>query len=103
MRIRRKAATRLDLLAEVVEVILGEPTLEERTGVDARRRVALEEDLVAAPVGVLAPEEVVEADFIERRSAGVRREMPADSGRPIVRPQDHRHRVPADHAPDAVL
>jgi hypothetical protein len=32
----------------VVELLLGEPALEERAGVDAGRGVALEEDLVAA-------------------------------------------------------
>ena len=50
-------------------MILGEPALEEGARVDARRGVALEEDLVAHAVGVLAAEEVVEADFVEGRGA----------------------------------
>ena len=102
VRIRGQAAAGLDLLAEVVEVILGQPALEKSTGVDARRGVTLEEDLVAHSVGVLAAEEMVEADFVQRGGAGVRREVATDSGRPIVGAQDHRHGVPADHAPDAV-
>ena len=35
------------LAAEVVELLLGQPALEEGAGVDPGRRVALEEDLVA--------------------------------------------------------
>ena len=62
----------------MVELVLGQPALEEGAGVDAGRRVALEEDLVAARLGVLAPEEVVEADLVqagraERTSRGGRR------------------------------
>ena len=44
VRIRRQPAA--DLAAEAVEFRLAEPSLEERTGVDARGGVALEEDLV---------------------------------------------------------
>ena len=43
----RQALAGHDLLAEVVELVLGEPALEEGARVDARRGVALEEDLVA--------------------------------------------------------
>jgi hypothetical protein len=46
------------LLAEQVELGLGEAALEERPRVDARRGVALDEDLVAVPRivgGPLAP------------------------------------------------
>ena len=53
------------LAAEVVELVLGQAALEERPGVDARRGVALEEDLVADSAAVLAAEEVVEADLVE--------------------------------------
>jgi hypothetical protein len=42
--------------------------------------VALEEDLVAAlAVGVLAAEEVVEADLVQRGRAGVGGDVPADA------------------------
>jgi hypothetical protein len=54
------------LLAEAVELVLGQPALEqEGAGVDAGGGVALEEDLVAAARVVLAAEEVVEADLVE--------------------------------------
>src|SRR5262245_55206064 len=58
MRIRRQAAT-TGLAPEVVELVLGEPALEERSRVDARRGVTLEVDLVAVPAVALAAEEVV--------------------------------------------
>ena len=47
MRVGGQPHARERLLPEVVEVVLGEPALEEGAGVDARRGVALEEDLVA--------------------------------------------------------
>src|SRR5204863_1345225 len=69
VRIRRQALA-ADLQPEVVEMLLIDASLEERPGVDARRGVALEEDLVAGLPVVLAAEEVVEADLVE---AGARR------------------------------
>ncbi len=102
MWIRRQALP-TDLLAEVVEVVLGQAALEKGASVDARGGMALEEDLVAHAVGVLAAEEVIEAHLVQRRGAGVRRQVASDAGRPIVRAQHHRHGVPADHAPDAPL
>ena len=73
------------LAPEVVELVLGQAALEEGAGVDPGRRVALVEDLVADPLAVLAPEEVVEADLVQARRAGVRREVAADAGEPGVR------------------
>ncbi len=67
MRVGGQAAAGLDLVAEVIELILGQPALEEGAGVDARCGVALEEDLVAHAGSVLAAEEVVEADLVQRR------------------------------------
>ena len=49
MRIRRQAAAGVAvLLAEAVELVGGEPALQERAGVDAGGGVALDEHLVAA-------------------------------------------------------
>jgi hypothetical protein len=87
----------------VVELVLAEPSLEERPGVDARGRVALVEDLVARLAVVLAPEEVVEADLVQACRRGVGREVAADPGELAVRPQDHGGRVPADQPPDPPL
>ena len=47
MRVRGEALAGHDLAAEVVQLLLAEAALEEGAGVDARRGVALEEDLVA--------------------------------------------------------
>ena len=49
VRVRRQAVLGRRLAPEVVELLLAEPALEERPGVDARRGVALVEDLVARP------------------------------------------------------
>ena len=90
------------LAPEVVEVLLGQTTLEEGAGVDAGRRVALEEDLVARPL-VAAAEEVVVADLVQAGGTGVGGEVPADALEPRVRPQHHGQRVPANEAPDLEL
>ena len=63
---RQAAAAATDLPAEVVEVVGREAALHERPGVDAGRGVALEVDGVAGVAVVLAAEEVVEADLVER-------------------------------------
>ena len=47
MRIRGQAAGPQGLAAEVVELLLAEPSLQEGASVDAGRGVALEEDQVA--------------------------------------------------------
>ena len=80
MRVRRQAAAGVrELLAEPVELVLGEPALEEGAGVDAGGGVALEVDLVAAAGVVLAAEEVVEADLVQRRGRGVGGDVAADA------------------------
>ena len=82
VRVGRQAAARVrQLLAEPVELVLGQAALEERAGVDAGGGVALEVDLVAAAGVVLAAEEVVEAHLGERRDRRVRRDVPADADR----------------------
>ena len=66
VRIRGESVRRVGLLlAEPVELVGGEPALEERAGVRAGGGVALDEDLVAATGVVLPAEEVVEADLVE--------------------------------------
>ena len=71
--------------------------------VDARRRVTLEEDLVAGAAVGLAAEEVVEPDLVERGRRRVRRQVTAETVEAVVRAVDHRHRVPADERADAAL
>jgi hypothetical protein len=103
VRIAAEALAGDDLAAEVVELARAQAPLEEGAGVDARRGVALVEDLVAHAGRVLAAEEVVEAHLVEAGRALVGGQVAADAGRGVVGTQDHGHRVPAHHAPDAQL
>ena len=106
VRVRRKAATQpgvRELLAEAVELGLGEAALHEGAGVHARRRVALEEHLVAAAGVTLAPEEVVEAHLVEARRAGIRRDVPTGTDARPLRAVHHHGGVPPDVGPDAPL
>ena len=93
----------LDLLAEAVELLLGQPALEEGAGVDAGGGVALDVDLVAAAGVVLAAEEVVEADLVEAGRGLVRRDVAADLEALAVRGGDHHRGVPADEGADPAL
>ncbi len=102
MGVARQAPAR-DLLAEVVELVLGEPALDEGAGVDAGRGVALEVDEVAEAAVGLAAEEVVEADLVERGRAGVGGEVAADALGAVVGAAHHGRRVPADVGADAAL
>ena len=92
-----------DLLAEVVELVLGEAALDEGAGVDAGGAVALEVDEVPEAAVGLPPEEVVEAHLVERGRAGVGGEMAADAFAAIVGPAHHGRGVPADVGADAAL
>ena len=60
--------------------------------------------MTSPPLGlVVAAEEMVEADFVERRGRGKRRDVPANALLRLVRAHDHRRSVPADQALDAAL
>ncbi len=100
--VARQALAR-DLLAEVVELVLGETALDEGAGVDAGGGVALEVDEVPEAAVGLAPEEVVEADLVERGRAGVGGEMAADAFTAVVGAAHHGRGVPADVGADAAL
>ena len=91
------------LEAEVVQLLLGEPALDEGPGVDAGGGMALEVDLVAGPAAVLPPEEVVEPHLVEGGRAGVGGQVAADGLRADVGPDHHHRGVPADEGPDPPL
>ncbi len=93
----------LHLLAEPRQLGLVEPALEERPGVDAGGGVALDVDLVAAARVVLAAEEVVEADLVERGGRLVRRDVPADLEALAVGRRHHDGGVPAQERTDPAL
>lgn len=103
MRVGRQALDPVgQLLAERVELGRVEAALKEGTGVDARGRVALDEDLIARLPVVLAAEEVVEAHLVERGRGRVGGDVAADVG-PRVGTGHHHRRVPADVGPDAAF
>ena len=105
VRVRREALADavLHLLAEPGQLRLVEPALEERPGVDAGGGVALDVDLVAAALVVLAAEEVVEADLVERGRGLVRRDVTADLEALAVRGRDGDGGVPAQEGADPAL
>ncbi len=92
-----------DLETEVVELVISQPPLDIGAGIDAGRRVTLEVHLVARRAVVLAPEEMVEADLVERGGARKGREVASDTGIAHVRPCDHDGRVPAYVAANPAL
>ena len=95
MRVRREAST-IDLTAEAPELLLAQPPLEIRAGVDPGRGVPLHVDEIATVLLRPRPPEVVEPDLVERLGGLVARDVPAELGRLGVRLQDDRDRVPAD-------
>ena len=105
VRVGREALAHavLDLLAEAQQLLLVEPALQEGAGVDARRAMALDVDLVAAAGVVLAPEEVVEADLVEAGGRLVGRDVAADLEPGPVGVGDHHRGVPADERADPAL
>ena len=103
MRVRGQPAAARDLSSKTKQVVFVEPTFHERSRVNSRRRVALKVDHVAGVVVGSSVEEMVEADFVKRRTGSERRNVPADSDIITVRPNDHRHRVPTNDTLDTPL
>ena len=102
MRVRREPLS-VDLLAKLVEVVLGDAALQEGAGVDSGRGVALHVDQVAAVGLVGRVPEVVEADVVERRGGGEARDVAAELAGEAVRLHHHRQRVPPNERSDAPL
>jgi len=93
----------VDVLAEAVELLLAQPPEQEGAGVDAGRRVALDEDEIAAVLFGRPAPEMDEADVVERRRRGEAGDVAAEVGAALVGAQHHRQRVPAHVGADAVL
>ncbi len=91
------------LLPEAVQLLRAEPVEHVRARVDAGGGVALEEDLVAAVALVLAAEEVVEADVVQRGGGGEGGDVAADADARALRARDHDGRVPAGRVQDLAL
>ncbi len=90
-------------LPEAVQVLLGQPAFHERPRVHPGGGVALEEHLVPAAGVVLAAEEVVEPDLVQRRGPGVGGDVPAHADVRPLGPVHHHRGVPAHVRPVAAL
>ena len=91
------------LLAEAVQLVLGQPAFQEGPRVDAGSRVALEEHLVTGLAVVLAVEEVVEPHLVQAGRGGVGGDVAADPQPRPVGPGHHHRGVPPDVGPDPPL
>ena len=100
-------APALHLLAEAVQLLLGQPPFQEGAGVDAGRGMALEVDEVSrrlAVGGIVgAAEKVVEAHIIQSGRGREGGNMPAQFPRALVGPHHHSQGIPADQGADAPL
>jgi len=83
------------------ELLLADASFEESAGVDARRRVSLDVQQVAAVIFIDGVEKVVEADVVERRRRSEAGDVTAHAGALGVGAHDGGHRVPADDRADA--
>ena len=87
---------------KLFKLLFGQAAEQERTRVDARRRMALHEHEVAAMFRRRRVPEVVEADVIERGGGSERGDVAADV-RVLARAQHHRDGVPARVRADAMF
>ena len=91
------------LLAEAVELILGQAALEEGARIHTGGGVPLEEDLVTAAGVVLPAEEVVHAHFVEGRRRRIRGDVPAHAD-PGALGAVHEHGgIPPQQSPERLL
>ena len=74
------------LVTEVQQMLVVEAAFEVGARIDARRGMALEVDEVAGLVAIGGMEEVVEADFEQRRQRGIGGDVAADAGVLLVLP-----------------
>ncbi|CAB4918616.1 unannotated protein [freshwater metagenome] len=99
VRVRRQSAALVHVarfLAEAVHALGRDAAFEERAGVDAGGGVALNEDVVAAARVILAAEEVVEADLVQRSRRRVGRDVATDADARTLCAVHHDRGVPAD-------
>ena len=104
VRVRRQTTLRTRmLLTETIQIILSQTTLQERTRVHARGSMTLVENLVAALLSVLAVEEVIKTNLIQRRRRRIRGNMAANLHTRTLRAVHHDRRVPTHPTAVALL
>ena len=91
----RAAPGGAELLPIVGQVELAQAALQKGPGIDAGRRMRLEEHQIALPLCVAGPEEMVEADLEEIGRAGIAGDVAAQLTMRLVGAHHHRQRVPA--------
>ena len=96
-----RQAGRVHLVAEMLELLLGDAAFQEGPRVDTGRGVSLDEEQVALVAPVPVAEEVVEPHLVERGGRSVGGDVPADGTVRPVGPHHHGQRVPADDVLDA--
>ncbi len=102
MRIGRDTLA-VDLAAEIDHSVFGQSSFEERASIDARRRVSLEVDQVAAVSIMRRVPEVLLARAEQRADRSEARDVAAELVVALVRLRDHHHRVPTADGTDALL
>ena len=103
MRVRRQGREVAQFVAEILHLLLAEPSLQIGARVHSRRGMTLEINEVARLISVAGVEEMIESDFEQRRQRRVGRDVAADSWVLLVLAMHHGHRVPANQALDAPL
>src|SRR5690242_20953062 len=102
MRIGGKALA-ARFLAEIQELLLGQAPFDEGARINARTRMPLDVDEVAAMRLRRRVPEMAKADVVERGRRLEARDVSAKLGRFLVGAQNDGNRVPADDGADAVL
>src|SRR5690606_40607032 len=103
VRVRAQTIFARDFLTEVAKIVFIESTFEERTRIETGRCVSLEKDHVARMLVARRAPEMIEADFVQRRSGCVGRDVTAVLGALTVCGDDHRPRIPAQIRLDATF
>ena len=101
--IRTQASAGLQFAAEILQLLFRNSAFKISTRIHAGSGVPLEVNDVAVAALRLRAEEMIEGNFIQRRSGGKRRDVPADAFLNFVGADDHRQRVPANQALDAAF
>ncbi len=99
----RAVRRRRELLSIVQEVVLAQTAFEERSCVDARRAVRLEEHEIAAMIAIARAKEVIEAHLEQIGSTGVACDVTAKLAVGSVGAHDHCKSIPADQRPQALF
>src|SRR5689334_572165 len=100
MRVRTESSARLQLAAEVLQLLLRDASFQISPGIHSGRRVALEIHNVAVAIFRLRAEEMVESNLIERGGGGEGGDMAANAFLNFIRAHNHGQRIPAHQALD---